>query len=297
MMVDAKASAWTQRLLRGEFRLDDLANLFLYARDRCSGNRAVKDIGDFHAHHNERDRGIITDSTRDWFAVVRYFSWRSYPPGGPNLDYTRMPPATRDYFKIAANRVEPRFIRQHTGLNRAAAQKMMLDLVERLTPNPDGTWALPIKLAVKEGVLVNCVSSQMVVKPAFSGDDLCDGLLSTLKREGLLSRSELRAGTKTLRSTILLFAVAAMHNCVVQIGDGTTTQLKAQPDIVRKTINVNAPVPTRFKNWFSSAMFTADLDPSVHCHPDLLEHNPLYMQVPSWDFEVEVAPDKLLHRL
>lgn len=52
MPVDAKSLARVRRLLDGGLRLDDLTNLFLYARDRCNGRESVQEIGDFVAHHN-----------------------------------------------------------------------------------------------------------------------------------------------------------------------------------------------------------------------------------------------------
>jgi hypothetical protein len=71
-MPDPKSRARVQRLLSGTFRPDDLTGLFLYARDHCDGRESVAEIGHFVAHHNERDRGIVTRSTRDWFAMARF---------------------------------------------------------------------------------------------------------------------------------------------------------------------------------------------------------------------------------
>lgn len=80
-MADAKSRAKVQRLLSEDFRPSDLADLFLFTRDHCDGRESVVDIGDFVAHHDERDRGIITRSTREWFAVARYHASR-FGPGG-----------------------------------------------------------------------------------------------------------------------------------------------------------------------------------------------------------------------
>ena len=85
-----------------------------------------------------------------------------------------------------------------------------------------------------------------------------------------------------------------MHNCLVQIGDGTTTQLKATPELASKEITVNAAVPDAVPNQprvlVSASMFTVSVDPSVHCHPDLLANR-------NWNLEIEVAPDKRLSPL
>ncbi|MGZ5005403.1 MAG: hypothetical protein ACXV8H_07775 [Chthoniobacterales bacterium] len=292
IMPDAQSRARVQRLARGDIRSDDLTRLFLFARDHCDGRETVRDIGDFVAHHSERNRGIITKSTRDWFAVARYFFSNI---AAEILDPLKMPAATKDYFEIAINRIDAQTIRNETGLRRPAANALMNEIVSRLMQNGDGTWALPNRTR-SEHNLVNCVSSVMVVKPAFSADRLCEDFIATLKSNGLITKEEIANCAVELRNTIQLYAVAAMHHCVVQIGDGTKTQLKAKPEPGLKQIQVLAPIPNLFSapnapvTYVTTAMFTAELDPVVHCHPDLIANA-------EWDLEIEVAPDKRLSPL
>jgi hypothetical protein len=291
-MADAKSRARIERMIAGNFRPDDLMHLFLYARDHCDGREAVVDVGDFIAHHSERDKGLITRSTREWFAVAR-FHWATYNPGQPRqIDGQKMPPATRDYFLIAVNRIDPASIRKATGLNRSNASQSMNQLAERLTKNADGTWALPADLSGTEQSLVECVVSLMVVRGAFEPDRLFDDFLATLKSNGLITKEEIRRYRDDLHALVQLYAVSVMHNCVIQIGDGTTTQLKARAEVGSNEIAVNAAVPmVNMPGVFLSAsMFTAKLDPNIHCHPDLLAQR-------DWNFEIEVAPDKRLSPL
>ncbi len=205
-----------------------------------------------------------------------------------------MPPATRDYFKIAVNRIDAKLIREKTGLSRANAYALMLKVADRLTQNADGTWALPHDLTNTEVNLIECVSSFMVVKGAFDPDRLLDDFVATLKSNALITKDELSTHKDSLRTLVQLFAVAIMHNCVVQIGDGTTVLLKARPEPEVRRIDVNAAVPNAFPSkpgvFLAAAMFTADVDPNVHCHPDLIATK-------EWDFEIELAPDKRLTRL
>jgi hypothetical protein len=291
-MADPKSKARVDRLLRGDFRPDDLTALFLYARDHCDGRETVTDIGDFVAHHNERDRGIITRSTRDWFTISRFFLPRFDGSPFPLYDVRKLPPSTRDYFTIAVNRIDASTIRKQTGLRRSKAYKIMTDLAERLTKNADGTWAVPDNVTATEKDLITCVSSWMVGKPAFEATKLCDDFIETLKSNGLITRDEIRKHREDISTLVQLYAVAAMHNCVVQIGDGTTTQLKGKVDLNPKQIRVLAasmPAPN-LNMTLSSSMFAVDLDPTIHCHPDLLVDG-------SWDFEIEVTPDKRLSPL
>jgi hypothetical protein len=260
------------------------------ARDHCDGRETVKDIGDFAAHHNERDRGIITRSTREWFTTVR-FHMPSYQPNGTRqYDGQKMPAATRDYLKIA--RIDPRIITDKTKLRRADAFTMALALAERLNQNADGTWALPTDMSKAEMSLLECLASVTVVKPAFDDDRLVEDFLATLRSNGLITKEEIAAHKDDLSAVVKLYAVAAMHNCVVQISDGNTTQLKGMIHRgAEDKIFVNCSIPGEMPNMpnvnFAFDIFTAKLAAADYCEPELLTDSP-------WDFEVEVAPNKKL---
>jgi hypothetical protein len=294
-MPDPKSRAKVQRLLRGDFRTGDLTDLFLFARDHCDGREVVKDIGDFVAHHNERDRGVITRATREWFTVVRFHMPSYQPNQARQYDAQKMPPATRDYLKIAVNRIGANIVSEKTKLHRADAYKMALTLAERLTKNVDGTWALPEDMSDTEISLLECLASVMVVKPAFDDARLVDDFLATLKSNGLITKDESATHKEDLSALVKLYAVAAMHNCVVQIGDGNKTQLKGT--IHRGTsdkISVNCSIPGAIQNFPNVAvacdMFIAKLPVEEHCAPELLTGSP-------WSFELEVAPNRKLSPL
>src|SRR5215471_17427645 len=208
-MPDLKSRARLERLLRGDFRPDDLKDLFLYLRDHCDGRETIRDIGDFTAHHNERDRGIITRSTRDWFVTARYF----FATKEPSWNLQKLPSVAQDYFRIAVPRIDAKWIRDKIGLKHLQAHKMMLNLAERLIRNADGTWAMPSDSAQTERRLVDEITRVMVVKPAFDADRLSKDFLEALKSNALITKEEIRThGTTALKILVQLYAVAAMHN-------------------------------------------------------------------------------------
>src|SRR4051812_33243829 len=92
------------RLLRGEFRAQYFIELYLYARDRCDGRETVRDIGDFIAHRNERDKGFITDRVRDAHIVSRYM-FPKLSLGKPNgVDELRsLPGNTKEFLAATLN--------------------------------------------------------------------------------------------------------------------------------------------------------------------------------------------------
>jgi hypothetical protein len=287
-MPDPKSLARVKRLLNGQFRPDDLTNLFLYARDHCDGRESVAEIGHFAAHHHERDKGITTRSTREWFANIRYQAARYSDDGGVlPLDAQRLPSIAPEYFRSAAMRIESKTIREKAGLSRAEAHKALLAFAGRLVRNGDGTFGIPPNTTLTETRLLDLVSSVVVVKYVFEAERLVEEFFDTLKSNGLITKEELKRDRETLSILVQLHAVAAMHNCVVQIGDGTTVQLKGQAEETINRIAVCASVPFTQRIIMSAPMFVVHLAPSVHCHPDLIRREP-------WRDEVELGPERLL---
>lgn len=151
-MSDAKSRARVQRLLGGGFRPDDLTGLFLYARDRCDGREPVAEIGHFVAHHHEREKGITTRATREWYAVARFHGVK-FGPGGPYaLHSDKLPSETSDYLRAAARRMDGKHLRRDAGVSRAEAHNILSKLADRLTKNPNGTYALPSDITKTEQI-------------------------------------------------------------------------------------------------------------------------------------------------
>src|SRR3954452_13451141 len=114
-MTDPKSRARVERLLNGESRADDLTNLFLYARDRCDGRESVQEIGDFVVHHDERSKGLITRTARDWYITAwNYFLNMQRP-----LDRSRLPANYPEFLQASFRRTETQILRSKGGISRA----------------------------------------------------------------------------------------------------------------------------------------------------------------------------------
>lgn len=291
-MPDPKSRARVQRLIEGEFRPDDLTGLFLYARDHCDGREPVAEIGHFVAHHHERDRGIITRATRDWFIAARYHMARFTPFGTQQYRSNTMPRATHAYYLIASSMIAPTDLKRLTGLRRSEAQEMLNSVAGRMTKNKDGTWALPMDLTSKEIDLINGVGSLLAVRPAFTSDKLSYDFIETLKSNSLITKEELKEHRQRIERLVILYAIAAMHNCVVTIGDGTKTQIRGTA-VRPKGIAILAEVPLETyeeKVRVAAPMFQYDEDLQLCCEPELLDGGP-------WDFEIELSSSGHLARL
>ena len=241
-MPDQAMRARVERLLRGEVRDDDLTRLFLFARDRCDGRESVQEIGDFVAHHDKRTKGIITQTVRDWAAIVRIRGWL------PNeiLNPQRLPAVFPSFLQAMARRLDNKIIKNFTGLTRAQAVAMVPHIISRLNKNADGTFALYPLYTPQEHKVIDCFLSHIVALPAFTGERLFLDFSATLKSNGLIDKNEVRT-LAGLKHFIILYAAVCMHQCVIVIDDSFTMLLStfAHPNGV---IQVDCPIPVKTGN-------------------------------------------------
>ncbi|SHG40496.1 hypothetical protein [Bradyrhizobium erythrophlei] len=282
-MPDSKSRARVERMLRGDMRPDDLTHLFLYARDRCDGRESVQEIGDFVAHHAERNKGIVTESTREWFAIARFSAVVFTLEGTKPLDPERLPAVTPSFLSATLRRIDNKQLRAMSGLSRVAARKALPALLRMLRQNADGTYSAGPVSGQNEVALLRGLSSVIIAKAAFDGDRLFADFSATLKSNALVIKSETDALSK-LQPVIELFAIAAMHNCRIQMDDGSQIVLKAAPSDAG--IDVNAAIPThKLKDggeiFLSSSIFKSKINPKEFCEPNLLESN--------WSGEIELS--------
>jgi hypothetical protein len=289
ILPDHGLRARVERLLRGDFRSDDLTRLFLYARGQCDGRESIQEIGDFVAHHSERTKGIVTLTVRDWFATVRFKGGRAI---GETIDGHKLPSIFPAFLWASQRRLSHQTIKKNTGLSKAEADKLVPIVINKLIRLHDGNFYVTPGHTKKEIELINCLVNYIVAKPAFNSDRLYDDFAATLKSHGLLHKNELN-NFEHLRAAIALYAVTIMHRCRVVIDDAVTTDLIAMGHSggnigVYSLIPADTPLASV---RMGTAIFATNLTTASHCEPDLLAIPP------PWDFELEVSQNMRLARL
>jgi hypothetical protein len=282
-----------ERLLRGDFRTDDLTRLFLYVRDRCDGRESVQEIGDFVAHHEEREKGIVTQTTRDWFSIASYLGFLQF--NDKQIDLWNLSPEFPEFLAAALRRGSP-IVHETTGITRREAQKLLPDVVKNFDVHPTtGMLSVSIRHSWRELKLIEALTTHLVVRSAFDDSRLYDDFCNTLTKLGLLEKKELKSFMRW-KPAITLFAVALMHNSVVVMPGGTRIRLiaAAHPG---GYIAVSAPIPVPATGLIgadhvrlSSAIFSTSLD-ATFCEPELL------VKPQDWDHDIELTQNIRLGRL
>jgi hypothetical protein len=132
------------------------------------------------------------------------------------------------------------------------------------------------------------------VRAAFDDDKLFKDFFDCLVSNKLLAPKEIQQFVK-LKDVIALYAMTYMHECVINLDDGTIATLSASPDCGTGTIGIfaKAEVTTQGKNVFIAApIFTTKIRAVDCCEPSLLNLNTAV-----WECHLELTPNRTLARL
>jgi hypothetical protein len=252
-----------ERLVNGDFRPEDVSFLFLSLRERSYGVAPVTEIGHFVAHPSERTLGIITGQARDFFARLRYSFSSSYSVPVTIKDVRRAVRATlRD--------LTPTEVRDETGIKKRMAGRALESALGKMYAVENGRVVVSEALSQQEDLTLRLCLDRIVVRPAFTDDELYAGFLYVLERNRLLKDRD-KVKMLGVKPGLTLFAVSAMHG-VHLVLDGLRATLEAQV-VTSGMLHVVAygELTTRLGPCtLGSAMFSTSLRASDWCDPRLL---------------------------
>lgn len=188
--------------------------------------------------------------------------------------------------------IDHRAIKERTGISKSEAVAMLPNLAARIaaSPNQDGTLALPSDLTPVERKLIICLTSVLIVRPAFTDQKLFEDFRDTLRTRDVLHKGEAKAFER-LRPTITLYAMAAMHRCTLRLGDGAVATLKVgAPEHDMLAVLAYSPETTSSPEpvGIGFAIFSSSLPAAQYLDLRLA-------QIPDWGtVELEVTPNRLL---
>ena len=225
-----------ERLLQGERRESDIARLFLHAREHAYfGSESVREIGNFVAHSGDRTQGFVTQSAKDLYSIVHF----KFKHLNIDIDATKLDPEFKNFLLATFNRLDLKSFGRKDS-SKSERYKAIKSLCEKMRTNTDGSFTLINnsdnswlinELEYRE---FSTLTQVMILKPAFTGEELFRDFSKGLKRSGLILESEVRE-FKKLSSFVQLFAIAAMHRSNIKINDNSSGFLSADLDDGHKT--------------------------------------------------------------
>jgi hypothetical protein len=282
-MLDEDLRHRASRFLRHDRRVVDLDRLFLGLRSRAGPQSCFRQVGDFVAHRDTREKGLITQVGRDVFTSVSVWS---LPLRGRQATWADITRAAHANLRLASDEQ----LRSGCGCSRPSAKQRLeraLAKVER--------GDRPTK---NELQTLDYLGNRFIWRPAFTSGQLAAEFHEVLLRTGIVPPSDPDL-VQEAQAYLALYALSLMHGCAIVLENGQRARLFAGFANRQRRLEVKVEIVfTELSKPLMApiALFLTDLAPEEHCAPALLE--PLDPALPThWSFPIELSQDGKLVRV
>lgn len=252
--------------------MTDLDRLFLDLRSLGKKYEVIREIGDFVAHRDERDKGVVIKRIKEMQISAK--SWlRQKQNIAPTLEEARetaianlnIVPETRLHDNL-------RMSKQQARTHYAKAEKKL---------------AAGKKPVGKQEKVFNFLAGTMMWECAFSDEQLIEELAEALIETGSLDK-EAKAQFLDCRDFVALYTLSVLHMSNLLMPDKNLVSLCLREMGETKTLTVKALIPVgHFKKpMFSSIpLFATQLNVAVHIDLGLEDGESIH------DIPIEIGPN------
>lgn len=292
---DAELRARVLRLIRGEFRSEDITHLLLSLRFRAGGHQIIREIGDFVSHPDERDKGVVTTELADFFKFYRLFEQIH---GGNPVDYRNAPADFPDVIRGNFRRMRATHIKRDTGFKQPAAKRVLDDALNKFVLDSNGSYCLQTPLTPNETKILDFCLSCVVNRSIMTEYTIFDDFIGVLRENKLIDRQEEKSMGVHIPG-FALYVMARMHNACIKMEEGWEVRLSARIDNAG-CLDVNG-VGTAFMVkgrpvQFAVPLLLTTLFAEEWCSKELLD-DPICRAPPGWSYALEVSGEPKLVKL
>jgi hypothetical protein len=279
-MLDEDLRHRARRLSAGERRVVDLDRLFLGLRARAGAQACFREIGDFVAHRDTREKGLITQVGRDVFTSVDVWSLKMR---GRDPSWADIARAAHANLRLASDEQ----LRDGCGCERPSAKQRLQRALAKI-----GRGETPTDKQLRT---LDYLGNRFIWKPAFTAAQLAAEFKEVLLRTGITQLSDADLSEET-RTFLALYALALMHGSSILLENGHRARLFA--GFANRQRRLEVKVEIVFDELSKPLMalvclFLTDLRPDAHCAPALLM--PSDPTLPThWDFPIDLGRDAKL---
>jgi hypothetical protein len=282
-MIRTELQIRAKRLIEGRGKVEDFDRLFLDQRESWHGKESFRELGDFLAHRDERNKGPVTQRVRDVFTSFNVWSFglRGLQPTDDDL---------RSLGLANLRLLTDKELKDGCGLQRAAAKTKLEKALRKRTSG--------YQLSESDRKTLDFLANQFIWRPAFTDDVLHDDFVTVLVKNEIILPHErqLFDGVKDL---LALYAVVRLHGAGIRFEDGRTGTLYAGYANEERRLEVKIdlgsndwPKPTQA----SVCMFWTSLRCDDHCDATLIKPSgrPTWND---WTSPLEIGSDNKLRLL
>jgi hypothetical protein len=214
-----------QRLLRGDISATDIHDLFFSIRDEAGGSSLVTDVANFIAHPL-RTQGSVRQDLIDAVAILRvHFTTTASP-----ILTNDIPASVIDALRANLRRVRKTTLKAWTGMNKSQAEPILERILARSVPTSPGRVSKLSAESEEEISLANCILRNVKGGPQFTDAGLFEDFCRALQMQKLLRASE-KQEFRSAKAAVTLFALTALHNRKIDLGDGSVANVAIARDI------------------------------------------------------------------
>lgn len=277
------------RLLAGTFLVDDLTRLFLALRGHSFGRTSVQEVGNFVAHADQRDRGLVTDDAKD---VFRFFRAAMPQVFGKRLDPSRLPKDFRHFLRKNFHSFELSEIEEKTGVEQATAERSLQGAVKKFASRPDGSEYLTEKLSSDELAITLFCCQNIRIKPLFSASKLAHDFAFVLIKNKLIDQPE-ESQIMLLEQALALYAIRHMNQVRVKVDQTWIAHLYcsiSSDGTLATSVIADFKETTDSIAGLSFIVFSTDINAESVCSPAVMAG----LRRRDFDLLIELTPDRKL---
>ncbi|MDC4547506.1 hypothetical protein OHV46_08720 [Acinetobacter baumannii] len=198
-----------EKVESGQFDENDIDNLFIKLRPYYKGFKKFKEIADFVAHNDERDRGLLNQALEHRYLMMKYFIDYVYDNDAEPLDMGKPFPA----WVIKLLKYQSEFVDKQKFLQdyKQSITSFLKKVDQVFKINEKEKTALYIGGSVSELFLSGLKECLHFIsfRPAFNQDDLIKEILGVLKANKInFNKDKIKYQSDKITICILLL----MHN-------------------------------------------------------------------------------------
>lgn len=209
----AKAQKLVLRLQSGDFDENDVDNIFMRLRAYSQGNQIFREVADFVAHNDERNKGVATESLEAFYLSFRYFL--EYVSPKIPLDIGKpFPLYVKKLMKYQIDKCKEADLKEKFSVTKQRL-KSRIDTI--FSEDKKNNKAFMKKPKISEDTLnaLQHILSFIGSHPAFDQDQVISALLAVIRANKLnVDESELQKYSDRMASCVALL----LHEATFEYG-------------------------------------------------------------------------------
>jgi hypothetical protein len=210
-----------KRFAEGRGTMRDLDGIYLWLRSHSFGRGAVRDIGNFVAHADERDQGLVWNTASNLAATFIYVAASGKKH---ELQADDLPMLKRGLLGIF-DMDEAASVRDRTRIGQRKARVNLCSALDKLEFS--NGELIDNGMTSTERRIVDIYSKLLILRPAFSEETLVSEFVECLNLNGLLANKAHSESIYAQHRLIALHAVERMHLCQLLMDGQLPCRLEA----------------------------------------------------------------------